>query len=120
MRGLAVNPANAFLVVSGSDDADVQIWDLNELKSCMPGSSKSTSDLAWKQQQAFILAAASANGFTTLWDLGHRREIAQLAEKSSVSVIAWSPSPPRTTIRGHLPVGLEECERARQAAERRA
>jgi protein transport protein SEC31 len=96
VRGLSINPINPFLVSTGSADAEILIWDLKELKSLAPGTSKSTrlgqiTDLSFSKHHPFILAAASSNGCTSIWDLRHRREILHLVGKQSVSAIAWNP-----------------------------
>ena len=96
VRGLSINPINPFLVSTGSADAEIFIWDLKELKSLSPGTSKSTrlgqiTDLSFSKHHPFILAASSSNGCTSIWDLRHRREILHLVGKQSVSAISWSP-----------------------------
>jgi protein transport protein SEC31 len=103
VRGLEVNPVQPFLVASGSVDAQIMLWDLNGLgEGFAPAANKSSrledvTDLAWNRKVAHILATASSNGYTVVWDLKVRKEVMQLAlpgGRKAVSAIAWDPENP--------------------------
>lgn len=103
VKGLEVNPIQSFLVASGSVDAQIMLWDLNNLnEGFMPSQTKSSriedvTDLAWNKKVAHILATASNNGYTVVWDLKVRKEVMQLCMpggRKSVSAIAWDPENP--------------------------
>ena len=113
MRGLQVNPFQPFLVASGSVDGEVCLWDLRDLsKPYPPGSSKSqqledVTDLAWNLKVPHILATASSNGYTVVWDLKNRKEILQLtAGRYSISSIAWNPDNPTQLLAASDDSGL--------------
>lgn len=100
VRGLQVNPFQPFLVASGATDAEIWLWDLNNLNQpYSPSASKSSrlediTDLAWNRLVPHILAASSNSGYTVVWDLKSRKEVLQLSangNRLSTSAIAWNP-----------------------------
>ena len=57
---------------------------------------------SWNRKVANILATASTNGFTSVWDLKQSREILHLQNPSRkrVSTLAWDPDNPTRIITG--------------------
>src|SRR5690606_279615 len=83
VKGLQVNGLQSSLIASGAMNAEVLLWDLNSMQSYPPTQNKSSrledvTDVAWNNQVAHILAAASSNGYTVIWDLRQRKEVIQL------------------------------------------
>jgi protein transport protein SEC31 len=83
VRGLDFNRFQHNLLATGSCQAEVFIWDMNNpLKPYSPGPKSSRlSDvlcLAWNSQVQHILATGASNGMCVIWDLKNRREIIQL------------------------------------------
>lgn len=72
------------------------------MESFTPSQNKSNrlediTDLAWNKKVAHILATASNNGSTVIWDLKSRKEVMQLGMpggRKSVSSIVWDPENP--------------------------
>src|SRR6201999_1144513 len=72
------------LLSSGSVNGEVYIWNLQEpAKPYTPGTRSSKLDeitsLAWNRQVPYILATSGNTGYTVVWDLRHKREVAVLA-----------------------------------------
>ena len=57
---------------------------------------------SWNRKVANILATASTNGFTSVWDLKQSREILHLQNpgRRRVSTLAWDPDNPTRIITG--------------------
>lgn len=57
---------------------------------------------SWNRKVANILATASTNGFTSVWDLRQSREILHLQNpgRRRVSTLAWDPDNPTRIITG--------------------
>lgn len=57
---------------------------------------------SWNRKVANILATASTNGFTSVWDLKQSREILHLQApgRRRVSTLAWDPDNPTRIITG--------------------
>ncbi len=99
VKGLQVNNLQSSLIASGAMNAEVLLWDLNSMQSYPPTQNKSSrlediTDVAWNNQVAHILAAASSNGYTVIWDLRQRKEVIQLClpgGRKTVSSAVWNP-----------------------------
>ena len=116
VRGLDFNPLQHNLLASGATDGEVHmmhaincnryspypqifIWDLtNPTKPYSPGArSQKLEDittLSWNRAVSYILATASNNGYTVVWDLRNRREIIKLAHpggRKPIMGVAWNP-----------------------------
>ncbi|KAL2920129.1 protein transport protein S31 [Polyrhizophydium stewartii] len=99
IRGLDFNPLQGNLLATGATDAEISIWDMNNLgKSYSPGARsqrlEDITSLSWNRQVPHILATASNNGYTVVWDLRNRKEIVKLAYpggRKPITAIAWHP-----------------------------
>ncbi|KAH9930495.1 uncharacterized protein BXZ73DRAFT_101867 [Epithele typhae] len=84
VRGLDFNPTTPNVVSSGSIDGEIYVWDLKDpSKPYTPGTRSTKLDeitaLAWNHHVQYALAAASNSGYTVVWDLRGKREVAALA-----------------------------------------
>lgn len=106
VRGLDFNPVDTKFLASGATEGEISIWDLNNLsKSYSPGNRsqrlEDVTALAWNRQVFYILASASNNGSTVVWDLRNRKEIICLAHPAGrrpISSMAWHPDNPTQLI----------------------
>ncbi|KAI9352622.1 hypothetical protein BDR26DRAFT_849574 [Obelidium mucronatum] len=102
VRGLDFNPVDSKFLASGAADGELFIWDLtNPAKPYSPGARSSRLDdvtaVAWNRMFYYILASASNNGNTVIWDLRHKKEIAAFSHpggRRQISSIAWNPDSP--------------------------
>ena len=105
VSGLQFNPHNesSHLLASGGADAEVYVLSLDKpdqptvfIPAPPPNNTKHTSDItkvAWNTQVAHILASASTNGSTIVWDLRQKKAWCELRDPTggTVSDIAWNP-----------------------------
>lgn len=70
----------------------------NPTKPYTPGTKsqrlEDITTLAWNRQVAYILATASNNGSTVLWDLRHKKELITLTHpggRKPITALAWNP-----------------------------
>lgn len=83
------------------------IWDLTNPNKPYSPATRSTkledvTCVAWNRQVAHILASASNNGYTVIWDLRNRRELIQLAHpggRKGITSISWNPDLVRSLLR---------------------
>jgi protein transport protein SEC31 len=119
---LDFNPLQSNLLSTGSNDGEVRprriasqrsqyltrtyafvlkifIWDLTNPNKPYSPATRSTkledvTCVAWNRQVPHILASASTNGYTVIWDLRNRRELIQLAHpggRKGITSISWNP-----------------------------
>ncbi|KAJ3051095.1 protein transport protein S31, partial [Rhizoclosmatium hyalinum] len=75
------------------------IWDLtNPSKPYSPGARSTRLEdvtaVSWNRLYHYILASASNNGSTVIWDLRNRQEIAAFSHpygRKQISSLAWNP-----------------------------
>jgi len=74
------------------------IWDLENPTQPYPAPNRGprVEDIeaaAWNRKVPHILATASSNGFTSIWDLKASREVLHLQtpDRKRVSTLAWDP-----------------------------
>ncbi|TFK85253.1 hypothetical protein K466DRAFT_588247 [Polyporus arcularius HHB13444] len=84
IRGLDFNPVQPNLVSSGAVNGEIYVWDLKDpSKPYSPGTRSTKLDeitaLAWNHHVQYALAASSSTGYTVVWDLRGKREVAALA-----------------------------------------
>ncbi|GJE96308.1 WD40 repeat domain-containing protein [Phanerochaete sordida] len=84
VRGLDFNPIQTNLFASGAVNGEIYIWDLKDpSKPYSPGTRSTKLDeitsLAWNHHVQYALAASSSTGYTVVWDLRGKREVAALA-----------------------------------------
>ncbi|KAJ3531191.1 hypothetical protein NM688_g7607 [Phlebia brevispora] len=84
VRGLDFNPIQTNLFASGAINGEIYIWDLRDpSKPYSPGTRSTKLDeitsLAWNHHVQYALAASSSTGYTVVWDLRGKREVAALA-----------------------------------------
>ena len=105
VSGLQFNPHNesSHLLASGGADGEVYVLSLDKpdqptvfIPAPPPSNTKHTSDItkvAWNTQVAHILASASTNGSTIVWDLRQKKAWCELRDPTggTVSDIAWNP-----------------------------
>ncbi|OBZ82852.1 Protein transport protein sec31 [Choanephora cucurbitarum] len=97
LKALDFNPFQTNLLASAGSHNEIFIWDLNHpVTPSAPGNRSSRMDdivsIAWNGQVQHIIASASTNGYTVVWDLRNKKEIMTLAGSlSSLSSIAWHP-----------------------------
>ncbi|KZT66624.1 hypothetical protein DAEQUDRAFT_752055 [Daedalea quercina L-15889] len=83
VRGLDFNPIQTNLFSSGAVNGEIYIWDLRDpSKPYSPGTRSTKLDeitaLAWNHHVQYALAASSSTGYTVVWDLRGKREVAAL------------------------------------------
>lgn len=83
VRGLDFNPIQTNLFSSGAVNGEIYIWDLKDpSKPYSPGTRSTKLDeitaLAWNHHVQYALAASSSTGYTVVWDLRGKREVAAL------------------------------------------
>ncbi|KAL9127542.1 MAG: hypothetical protein Q9217_003610 [Psora testacea] len=101
---LGFNPFGGYLMLSGSQDATIRMWDLRDYagdKSIMtifsrkrfPGNSDAVRDLRWSPTNAMEFAAATDSGVIQRWDI--RKENAPLlkisAHEKACQTVDWHP-----------------------------
>lgn len=105
INGLHFNPhkESSHLLASGGSDCEVFVTSIEHpdqpsvfIPAPPPNNSKHTSDItkvAWNTQVAHILASASQNGSTFIWDLRQKKTWCELRDPSGglVSDVAWNP-----------------------------
>ncbi|KAH9943542.1 hypothetical protein B0H21DRAFT_748869 [Amylocystis lapponica] len=84
VRGLDFNPIQTNLFSSGAVNGEIYVWDLKDpSKPYSPGTRSTKLDeitaLAWNHHVQYALAASSNTGYTVVWDLRGKREVAALA-----------------------------------------
>eukprot|EP00047_Mylnosiga_fluctuans_P021472 m.105110 g.105110 ORF g.105110 m.105110 type:complete len:1295 (+) comp8909_c0_seq2:143-4027(+) len=94
---LDINPSQGHLLASGSNDAEVFVWDLNKPDQPLtpgpkPYPADDVSAVAWNRQVQYILASAAATGRTILWDLRMSKPIITLSDpKMHTRSLCWHP-----------------------------
>ncbi|KAI0070651.1 hypothetical protein K474DRAFT_1693732 [Panus rudis PR-1116 ss-1] len=93
VRGLDFNPIQTNLFASGAVNGEIYIWDLKDpSKPYSPGTRSTKLDeitaLAWNHHVQYALAAASSTGYTVVWDLRGKREVAALAYGGGAGTLA--------------------------------
>ncbi|XP_066567621.1 protein transport protein Sec31A isoform X2 [Amia ocellicauda] len=99
VRALDVNPFQTNLVVSGGNESEIYIWDLNNFSNPMTPGPKSQplediSSVAWNRQVQHILASACPSGRASVWDLRKNEPIIKVSDHSNrmhCSGLAWNP-----------------------------
>ncbi|TCD71012.1 protein transport protein S31 [Steccherinum ochraceum] len=93
VRGLDFNPIQTNLLASGAVNGEIYIWDLKSPgKPYTPGTRSTKLDdisaLAWNHHVQSALAASSSTGYTIVWDLRGKREVAALAYGGGAGTLA--------------------------------
>ncbi|EMD34634.1 hypothetical protein CERSUDRAFT_116810 [Gelatoporia subvermispora B] len=93
IRGLDFNPIQTNLFSSGAVNGEIYIWDLKDpSKPYSPGTRSTKLDeitaLAWNHHVQYALAASSSTGYTVVWDLRGKREVAALAYGGGAGTLA--------------------------------
>ncbi|CAL1708455.1 unnamed protein product [Somion occarium] len=93
VRGLDFNPIQTNLFASGAVNGEIYIWDLKDpSKPYSPGTRSTKLDeitaLAWNHHVQYALAASSSTGYTVVWDLRGKREVAALAYGGGAGTLA--------------------------------
>ncbi|KAI9244807.1 WD40-repeat-containing domain protein [Sporodiniella umbellata] len=97
INSLDFNPFQANLLSSAGSHSEIYIWDLHHPQTpYAPGARSSRMDtvhaVAWNGQVQHILASASNNGYTVIWDLRSKKEILTLPKNpQAVRAMAWHP-----------------------------
>ncbi|KAI8909273.1 hypothetical protein DFJ77DRAFT_433416 [Powellomyces hirtus] len=100
VRGLDFNSVQPNLLASGASQGEIFIWDLNNpAKHFTPGAKsqrlEDITTVAWNEHAAHIIATASNNGNTVIWDLRQKRELLTLVHpggRKPITSIAWNPA----------------------------
>ncbi|KAJ9103932.1 hypothetical protein QFC21_002395 [Naganishia friedmannii] len=84
VRGLDFNPITKNLLASGSINAEIKVYDLNnpdKIHQTGPRSQKldEITSLKWNPVVPHILSASSSSGYTSVWDLRQKKEVISLA-----------------------------------------
>ncbi|KAI0826287.1 hypothetical protein BC629DRAFT_1434747 [Irpex lacteus] len=84
VRGLDFNPIQTNLFASGAVNGEIYIWDLKDpSKPYSPGTRSTKLDeitaVGWNHHVQYALAASSSTGYTVVWDLRGKREVAALS-----------------------------------------
>ncbi|KAJ9120137.1 hypothetical protein QFC22_003035 [Naganishia vaughanmartiniae] len=84
VRGLDFNPITKNLLASGSVNAEIKVYDLNnpdKIHQTGPRSQKldEITSLKWNPVVPHILSASSSSGYTSVWDLRQKKEVISLA-----------------------------------------
>ncbi|KAL9097367.1 MAG: hypothetical protein Q9163_006350, partial [Psora crenata] len=101
---LGFNPFGGYLMLSGSQDATIRMWDLRDYagdrsvitifsRKRFPGNSDAVRDLRWSPTNAMEFAAATDSGVVQRWDI--RKENAPLlkvsAHEKACHTVDWHP-----------------------------
>lgn len=96
VRGLDFNPIQPHLFASGAVNGEIYIWDLKDpTKPYSPGNRSSKLDeitsVAWNNHVQYVLAASSSTGYTVVWDLRGKREVAGLVYGGGTGTLGGPP-----------------------------
>lgn len=99
VRGLDFNNINKNLLASGAAEGEIFIWDMGSHgKPYSPGTRSNKlediSAVSWNRGFASVMATASNNGTTVVWDLRSRTEVLALphpAGRRMITGLAWNP-----------------------------
>ncbi|KAF9644242.1 hypothetical protein BDM02DRAFT_1054166 [Thelephora ganbajun] len=99
VRGLDFNPIQPSLFASGAVNGEIYIWDLKDpTKPYSPGNRSSKLDeitsVAWNNHVQYVLAASSSTGYTVVWDLRGKREVAGLVYGGGTGTFGGPPGYP--------------------------
>ncbi|KAL8098344.1 protein transport protein SEC31 homolog B-like isoform X2 [Apium graveolens] len=102
VRGLEFNSISPNLLASGADESEICIWDIAKptepihfppLKGSGSATQGEISFLSWNRKVQHILASASFNGTTVVWDLRKQKPVISFSDsvKRRCSVLQWNP-----------------------------
>nr|XP_033796841.1 protein transport protein Sec31B isoform X2 [Geotrypetes seraphini] len=99
VRALDLNPFQSNLLVSGANDSEIYIWDLNNFSVPMTPGTKSQplediSVVSWNSQVQHILSSVHTSGKAVLWDLRKNEPIIKIGDHSNkmhCSGMMWHP-----------------------------
>eukprot|EP01122_Echinamoeba_exundans_P012092 TRINITY_DN4990_c0_g1_i1.p1 TRINITY_DN4990_c0_g1~~TRINITY_DN4990_c0_g1_i1.p1 ORF type:complete len:1366 (+),score=324.58 TRINITY_DN4990_c0_g1_i1:137-4099(+) len=103
--GLDFNPFQQNLLATGGANNEVYLWDLqNPSKPSVysPGTSTAgahndVTSVAWNKKVVHILATATSNGSTIIWDLRAKRPVLSFG-RQRCKAIAWNPEQPTSIV----------------------
>ncbi|KAL6073528.1 Protein transport protein SEC31 [Balamuthia mandrillaris] len=101
VRSLDFNPLQSSLLVTAGSNSEIFIWDLTnpaQPKAFKPGAQvqhhTDIYSVMWNKKVQHILASASYNGLTVVWDLKAKKQVLSFADPSRqyrCKSIAWHP-----------------------------
>eukprot|EP01113_Clastostelium_recurvatum_P048040 TRINITY_DN865_c0_g1_i3.p1 TRINITY_DN865_c0_g1~~TRINITY_DN865_c0_g1_i3.p1 ORF type:complete len:1250 (+),score=350.23 TRINITY_DN865_c0_g1_i3:202-3951(+) len=101
VQALDFNPYQANLLASGALDNEIFIWDLNNPSTPTvytpgqkPPQPAEITCVAWNRKVQHILASATYNGTTTIWDLKAKRPVITFSDRKKPTrcrAMAWNP-----------------------------
>ncbi|KAF0907343.1 hypothetical protein E2562_015842 [Oryza meyeriana var. granulata] len=102
VRGLEFSELTPNRLASGADEGELCIWDLKNpsepvvfppLKSVGSSAQAEISYLTWNPKFQHILATASSNGMTVVWDLRNQKPLTSFSDSNrrKCSVLQWNP-----------------------------
>ncbi|KAL5199137.1 hypothetical protein ABZP36_002649 [Zizania latifolia] len=100
--GLEFSELTPNRLASGADEGELCIWDLKNpcepvvfppLKSVGSSAQAEISYLTWNPKFQHILATASSNGMTVVWDLRNQKPLTSFSDSNrrNCSVLQWNP-----------------------------
>jgi len=109
VRALDVNPITNHYLVSGSNDSEITVWDINKPPAPISPGKRTTplapiTALAWNKQVQHILASTSATNTGPncfVWDLKQMKVVIAIADPKGMmdlSSIAWHPTYPTQLV----------------------
>lgn len=131
VRSLAFNHTKSNVLISGSANSEIYIWDTNKLTAdpmtptgepfeAGKKNLDEISSLAWNHKVSHIFASASSSGITSIWDLKSKRKVLNISYtattnagniRANLSSVTWHPSQSTKLITGSdldsLPVVLQ-------------
>ncbi|CAM0907138.1 unnamed protein product [Alopecurus aequalis] len=102
VTGLEFSELTPNRLASGANEGDVRIWDLKKptapevfppLKNVGSSAQAEITCLAWNPKFQHILASASSNGITVVWDLRNQKPLTSFSDSNrrNCSVLQWNP-----------------------------
>ncbi|EGW35234.1 uncharacterized protein SPAPADRAFT_48258 [Spathaspora passalidarum NRRL Y-27907] len=102
VKSLQFNPIQNHVLVSGGSHGQIFVWDTKTFaEPIAPGQAMSPMDevtcVAWNNSVSNILASTGNGGYTSIWDLKHKKELLHLSYsgpngKANFSHVAWHPT----------------------------
>ncbi|XP_051213974.1 protein transport protein SEC31 homolog B [Lolium perenne] len=102
VTGLEFSELTPNRLASGANEGDVRIWDLKNpsepevfppLKNVGSSAQADITCLTWNPKFQHILASASSNGITVVWDLRNQKPLTSFSDSNrrNCSVLQWNP-----------------------------